>query len=64
MKKMEERLKEGTFMRVHKSYIVNLEKIKEFSKGKITMESSDFQIPVGDSYRVAFQSYMDSLFSK
>lgn len=64
MKKMEERLKEGTFMRVHKSYIVNLEKIKEFSKGKITVESSDFQIPVGDSYRVAFQSYMDCLLSK
>ncbi|MBE6244142.1 MAG: response regulator transcription factor [Bacteroidales bacterium] len=64
MKKMEERLKDGPFMRVHKSYIVNLEKIKEFSKGKITVESSNFQIPVGDSYRVAFQSYMDCLLSK
>ena len=29
MKKMEERLPQSTFMRVHRSYIINLKKIQE-----------------------------------
>ena len=71
MKRMEERLKDTSLMRVHKSYIVNLDKIKEFSKGKITMEPPSFskdksvladKIPVGDNYREKFNSYIESKF--
>ncbi|MBR2135912.1 MAG: response regulator transcription factor [Bacteroidales bacterium] len=71
MKKMEDRLKGHSFMRVHKSYIVNLGKIMEVSRGKITMEApacmcgKDFNeepVPVGDLYRDEFQSYIDSKF--
>jgi DNA-binding LytR/AlgR family response regulator len=86
MKKMEERLQGLGFMRVHKSYIVNLDKVKEVSKNRIVMEPAAFQadrqntdktgklsqsgfvsdddpqIPVGESYRDAFQAYIDSRF--
>ena len=69
MKKMEERLQGCGFMRVHKSYIVNLGKIREVSKGRIYMDPSnnpseiaEDYIPVGESYRDAFQTYIDSKF--
>lgn len=42
MKKMEERLQGRGFMRVHKSYIINLGKIKEVSRNRITMEPAAF----------------------
>lgn len=60
MKKLEERLP-AFFMRVHKSYIINLKKIREVSRNRILMENGTL-IPVGDIYKEAFQSYLDSKF--
>ncbi len=48
-------------MRVHKSYIINLKKIREVSRNRILMENGTL-IPVGDIYKEAFQSYLDSKF--
>ena len=60
MKKIEERLPEG-FMRIHRSYIVNLTKIQEVNKNRVIMDS-DTYLPIGDMYKEAFQSYLDAKF--
>ena len=60
MKKMEERLPD-TFMRIHRSYIVNLDKIQEVNKNRIIMDA-DTYLPIGDLYKEAFQRYLDTKF--
>jgi len=60
MKKMEEHLPE-TFMRIHRSYIVNLTKIQEVNKNRIIMDS-DTYLPIGDMYKETFQQYLDAKF--
>ena len=52
LKSMEKQLNES-FVRVHKSYIVNLNQIKSWDSKKIVL-FSDCEIPIGDSYRAAF----------
>ena len=61
MKKMEERLPSSTFMRVHRSYIINLKKIREVSRNHIFL-TNDADIPVGDLYKDAFNAYIASKF--
>ena len=60
MKKMEERLPEN-FMRIHRSYIVNLSKIQEINKNRIIMDAETY-LPIGDMYKEAFQKYIDTKF--
>ena len=60
MKKLEGRLP-SYFMRIHKSYIINLRKIREVARGRVLMEDGTL-IPVGDMYKEAFQAYLDSKF--
>ena len=69
MKKIEERLP-ANFMRIHRSYIINLNKIQEVNKNRVIMEgprtsngtpgSTDTSLPIGDMYKEAFQSYLDT----
>lgn len=56
MKKMEERLPDY-FMRIHRSYIVNLRKIQEVNKNRVIMDA-DTYLPVGDLYREAFYGFV------
>lgn len=60
MKKMEERLPDN-FMRVHRSYIINLDKIQEVNKNRVIMDA-DTYLPIGDLYKDAFQAYLDKKF--
>jgi DNA-binding LytR/AlgR family response regulator len=60
MKKMEERLP-NYFMRIHRSYIVNLTKIQEVNKNRIIMDA-DTYLPIGDLYKDAFHAYLDTKF--
>jgi len=60
MKKMEERLP-NTFMRIHRSYIVNLTKVQEVNKNRIIMDTETY-LPIGDLYKEAFQAYLDTKF--
>jgi DNA-binding LytR/AlgR family response regulator len=60
MKKMEERLPEN-FMRIHRSYIINLNKIQEVNKNRVIMDA-DTYLPIGDLYKEAFQTYLDKKF--
>ena len=60
MKKIEERLPDN-FMRIHRSYIVNLNKIQEVNKNRVIMDA-DVSLPIGDMFKETFQSYLDSKF--
>ena len=61
MKKVEEALPADNFMRVHRSYIVNLNKIKEVSKMRIIYDG-DVYVPIGDMYKDVFFDYIDKRF--
>jgi two-component system LytT family response regulator len=61
MKKMEERLPNHTFMRIHRSYIINLKMIQEVNKNRVIMDA-DTYLPIGDLYRDAFTQYIDRKF--
>ena len=60
MKKIEERLPDN-FMRIHRSYIVNLNKIQEVNKNRIIMDAQTY-LPIGDMYKESFQRYLDTKF--
>ena len=60
MKKMEERLPD-CFMRIHRSYIINLTKIQEVNKNRVIMDA-DTYLPIGDLYRDTFQAYLNTKF--
>ena len=60
MKKMEEFLP-NYFMRIHRSYIINLTKIQEVNKNRVIMDA-DTYLPIGDLYREAFNAYLASKF--
>jgi DNA-binding LytR/AlgR family response regulator len=61
MKKLEERLPASAFMRIHRSYIVNLAKIREVNKNRVIMDA-DTYLPIGENYKDAFAAYLDSRF--
>ncbi len=56
---LEEQLPSGRFMRVHRSYIVNLEKIITIDHSRIIFEGKVY-IPVSDQYKDFFQDYINS----
>src|SRR5476651_2024718 len=58
MKKMEDALPEKHFVRVHKSYIVALNKIDSIERSRIWIK--DKIIPVGDTYRDQFFKIIDA----
>lgn len=51
MKDIEKKLPEDIFMRVHRSFILNLKKIKSIDSSIVVIENSDKRIPIGGSYR-------------
>lgn len=57
MKKLEERIAASGFMRVHKSYIVNLHNIAEVDRSNVTLTDGK-QIPIGASYRQQLTEYI------
>ena len=61
LKNMEPALPAESFMRVHRSYIVNLRAIKAYVKGRIFLSDNEY-IPIGENYKEAFQAYIDKNF--
>ena len=57
MKKMEETLPKGEFIRVHKSYIISIDKIESIERSRITIAKKI--IPIGDTYRDEFFKLID-----
>lgn len=60
MKKLEERLP-ANFMRIHRSYIINLDKIMEVNKNRVIM-NEDVYLPIGDLYKDTFNNYLNTRF--
>jgi DNA-binding LytR/AlgR family response regulator len=54
IKDLEERLPSKRFMRVHKSYIVSLDKIQALDGNQIFFKGLKAHVPLGDTYRSAF----------
>ena len=61
LKKLGVQLPEDKFMRVHKSYIVNLDHISAIERNRIVYENK-VRIPVGESYKKNFQEFIDKRF--
>ena len=61
MKKLEERLPSDRFMRIHKSYIIALNQIREVARGRVSI-TPEVSLPIGDSYHETFNKYLDAKF--
>lgn len=59
MKELEERLPEHLFMRVHKSYIVSLQKIVQMENNELVLKSN-VRIPMSANYKEVFLERMRS----
>ena len=59
MKKIEEYLPSNMFMRIHRSYIINLNKIREVKKNHVVLEG-EASLPIGDNYKDTFMNYLNS----
>jgi DNA-binding LytR/AlgR family response regulator len=57
LKSMEELLPVKQFMRVHRSFIVQTDKIRIIDRGRIVFDKT--YIPIGESYKAAFQLFLD-----
>jgi two-component system, LytTR family, response regulator LytT len=60
LKALEQKLPEDKFMRVHRSFIVNLEQIDTIERSRIVFGKE--YIPVSDQYKEKFQTYLDKNF--
>ncbi len=60
LKSLEEKLPKDNFMRVHRSFIVNLNEIKTIERSRIIFEKK--YIPVSDQYRELFQKFLGKRF--
>lgn len=58
MKKIEEHLPSTKFMRIHRSFIINLDKISEVKKNHVVVEG-DISLPIGDNYKDIFMNYLN-----
>ena len=61
MKKLEAFLPKENFMRVHRSFIVNLNKITTIERNRIVFDEKVF-IPVSEQYKPLFQDYLNKNF--
>ena len=50
LKRLAEQLPEDRFLRIHRSYLVNLTEIREYSRTSVTLDGGP-TLPVGDIYR-------------
>jgi len=57
MKKIEETLPANVFVRVHKSFIVNVSKIKYISRMRITL-AEDVIVPISEGYKTRLGQYI------
>jgi two-component system, LytTR family, response regulator LytT len=60
MKLLESKLPEAKFMRVHRSFIVNLERIDTIERSRIVFGKT--YIPVSEQYKEKFQEFLDKNF--
>jgi DNA-binding LytR/AlgR family response regulator len=61
LKSIEEQLPSNRFMRVHRSYIVNLKKVSVIERNRIVFDCNVY-IPISEQYKEKFQEYIDGNF--
>lgn len=61
MKNVELMLPDTHFMRVHRSFIVNLNQVKVIERNRIVFDEKIY-IPVGEQYKENFQKFLDKTF--
>ncbi|MCF8372687.1 MAG: LytTR family DNA-binding domain-containing protein [Bacteroidales bacterium] len=61
MKKVEEFLPNNNFMRVHRSFIVNLKKVAHVERHRIIFDNKVY-IPISEQYKEKFQEFLDKNF--
>jgi len=61
MKSIEEQLPSDRFMRVHRSFIVNLKRVSVVERNRIVFDGKVY-IPVSEQYKENFQAYLDGNF--
>ena len=61
MKNMEAELPADRFMRIHRSYIVNLKAIRSYMRGRVYLSEEDY-LPIGENYKENFQHYIGKTF--
>ena len=60
LKNMETSLPAESFLRVHRSYIVNLKRIASYTKGRIFLDNGEY-IPLGENYKERFLEYFNKV---
>ena len=60
LKAVEAKLPKSKFMRIHRSFIVNLDHVETIERSRIIFGKK--YIPVGDQYRKKFQEFLDKNF--
>ena len=58
LKNMEAALPSNSFLRVHRSYIVNLKRISSYTKGRIFLDNGEY-IPLGENYKERLFEYLN-----
>ena len=59
MKDIERKMPEKSFVRVHRSFIIRLDKIKEIDHANVVMDNDKKIIPVGGSYKDLLQERLN-----
>ena len=58
LKNMESTLQASQFMRVHRSYIINLRYVSGYTKGRVFLSNEDYA-PIGERYKEQFLNYIN-----
>ncbi len=61
MKNIELELPENLFMRIHRSFIVNLSQVKVVERNRIIFDEKIY-IPIGEQYKEKFHQFLDKTF--
>lgn len=61
MKNIETQLPENLFMRVHRSFIVNLNQVRVIERNRIIFDEKIY-IPIGEQYKENFQKFLEKTF--
>lgn len=57
IKNIETTLPSDMFMRVHRSYIVNLKCVTGYARGRVFLNNNEY-VPLGENYKEPFQNYI------
>ena len=60
LKNIESALPTERFMRVHRSYIVNLQHVTGYARGRVYLDSGEY-VPISVNYRDTFRDYVESM---